>query len=204
MRNEDLIKALRICTDYSLSCGKCPLLHDGECKASMKKRAADLIESLLDENKALNERDKVHKELEQALKRKCAAMETVIERLNTLLPEPPSAEEAPETRCTGMFCPMPNGYSAEKCKRKDCPYRSEPFNNADRIRVMMDDEMADFLVLSPEVEFSICRLCKYGNPTPADDRGQCLAPHACDSNARAEAFKKWLKQPYGGSAEQEE
>lgn len=74
-------------------------------------------------------------------------------------------------------------------------YRTESFSNGDRVRLMMDDELADFMILSPEMEFDICCLCKYGNPTPTDDRGQCLALYACDSNARAEAFKKWLKQP---------
>lgn len=74
-----------------------------------------------------------------------------------------------------------------------------PTTNSDYVRRLNDDEFADFLVLSPEIEFNICCLCKYGNHTPSDDRGQCLALYACNSKARAAAFKKWLKQPYKSS-----
>ena len=63
--------------------------------------------------------------------------------------------------------------------------------NADRIRAMSDEELAEFLILSPEMEFDVCRYCEYGNPTPMDDRGFC----SCLANAKAEAFKKRLKQP---------
>lgn len=71
----------------------------------------------------------------------------------------------------------------------------KPKTNADRIQAMTDEELADFLILSPEMEFYVCCLRRYGNPTPTDDRGQCLALYDCDSNGRAEAFKKWLQQP---------
>jgi hypothetical protein len=66
--------------------------------------------------------------------------------------------------------------------------------NADRIRAMTDDELADFFYGSPEEEFCICYYCKNfggaGSPEP------CKTPYGCciceDKN---EAFKKWLKQP---------
>lgn len=66
--------------------------------------------------------------------------------------------------------------------------------NADRIRAMTDDELADFFYESPEAEFGICYYCKNfggaGRPEP------CKTSHGCcvieDKN---EAFKKWLKQP---------
>ena len=68
--------------------------------------------------------------------------------------------------------------------------------NADRIRAMSDDMLAEFIILSPEMEFDVCRLCQFGNPTLIDDRGQCLSGYgACDAESRAEAFKKWLRQP---------
>lgn len=66
--------------------------------------------------------------------------------------------------------------------------------NADRIRAMSDEELAEFLILSPEMEFEVCRYCVNGNTVP-DDRGQCLRPHGkCYANDRCEAFKKYLKQ----------
>ena len=66
--------------------------------------------------------------------------------------------------------------------------------NADHIRAMTDDELADFFYESPEAEFGICYYCKNfagaGSPEP------CKTLHGCcvveDKN---EAFKKWLKQP---------
>ena len=94
------------------------------------------------------------------------------------------------------------------CKycKADCIFRGEqqtkeckgyiPMTNADRIRAMSDEELAEFLILSPEMEFDVCLLCQFGNKTPMDDRGQCLSGYgACDAESRAEAFKKWLKQP---------
>lgn len=66
--------------------------------------------------------------------------------------------------------------------------------NADYIRAMTDDELADFFFESPEVEFGICYYCKNfggaGSPEP------CKTPHGCcEVEAKNEAFKKWLKQP---------
>ena len=45
--------------------------------------------------------------------------------------------------CTGERCPMQIGYKVEECNYKDCPYRTEPITNADRIRSMTDDELND-------------------------------------------------------------
>lgn len=66
--------------------------------------------------------------------------------------------------------------------------------NADRIRTMTDDELADFFFESPEIEFEVCVYCKnfggHMSDTPCKcDYGRCYIP---DKN---EAFKKWLKQP---------
>ena len=74
-----------------------------------------------------------------------------------------------------------------------CQWR-ESETNADRIRAMSDEELAEFLILSPEMEFELCRYCINGNTAP-DDRGQCLRPNGhCYANDRCEAFKKWLKR----------
>ena len=50
-------------------------------------------------------------------------------------------------KCTGVRCPMQYGYKVEECNQTDCPYRTEPITNADRIRAMTDEELAHFLAL---------------------------------------------------------
>ena len=50
-------------------------------------------------------------------------------------------------KCTGMRCPMQYGYKVEECNHTDCPYRTEPITNADKIRAMSDEEMAEFLYM---------------------------------------------------------
>ena len=49
------------------------------------------------------------------------------------------------TKCTGKRCPMQVGYKVDECNRKDCPYRTEPHTNADKIRAMSDEEMCNWL-----------------------------------------------------------
>ena len=48
-------------------------------------------------------------------------------------------------KCTGMRCPMQYGYKVEECNQTDCPYRTEPVTNADRIRAMSDEELANIM-----------------------------------------------------------
>ena len=48
-------------------------------------------------------------------------------------------------KCTGVRCPMQYGYKVEECNRTDCPYRTEPMTNADRIRAMNDEELEELL-----------------------------------------------------------
>ena len=50
-------------------------------------------------------------------------------------------------KCTGIICPMQVGYKVDECDYKDCPWRTEPITNADRIRAMSDDELAWELML---------------------------------------------------------
>ena len=50
-------------------------------------------------------------------------------------------------KCTGMRCPMQAGYKVDECDYKDCPYRTEPMTNADRIRAMSDENLAWELML---------------------------------------------------------
>ena len=48
-------------------------------------------------------------------------------------------------KCTGIRCPMQVGYKVNECNHKDCPYRTEPITNADRIRAMSDEELCNWL-----------------------------------------------------------
>ena len=48
-------------------------------------------------------------------------------------------------KCTGIRCPMQDGYKVDECNHTDCPYRTEPVTNADRIRAMSDEELAKFI-----------------------------------------------------------
>ena len=67
--------------------------------------------------------------------------------------------------------------------------------NADHIRNMTDEELAEYITTSPDIEFGVCVYCKYGNSVP-DDEGQCLSPQGCCyAEERNKAFIKWLRQP---------
>ena len=50
-------------------------------------------------------------------------------------------------KCTGKRCPMQIGYKVDECDYKDCPYRTEPITNAQKIRAMSDEELAWELML---------------------------------------------------------
>lgn len=77
---------------------------------------------------------------------------------------------------------------------KPTKYREKQQTNADRIRAMSDEELADFFFESPEIEFTVCEYCQYFGGHTSDtpckhDMGRCFI------SAKNEAFKKWLKQP---------
>ena len=48
-------------------------------------------------------------------------------------------------KCTGRKCPMQAGYKVDECNHKDCQYRIEPITNADIIRYMNDEELANII-----------------------------------------------------------
>ena len=48
-------------------------------------------------------------------------------------------------KCTGIRCPMQVGYKVDECDYKDCPYRTEPITNAQKIRSMSDEELCNWL-----------------------------------------------------------
>ena len=80
-------------------------------------------------------------------------------------------------KCTGTRCPMQVGYKVDECNFKDCLYRTEPITNADRIRAMSDEELADVV---------------------ANGVGCVLkAPHCMDVDCTP-CIRKWLQQPAEG------
>lgn len=87
------------------------------------------------------------------------------------------------TKCTGKRCPMQVGYKVDECNHKDCPYRTEPITNADRIREMSDEELAEFIDRCEmgDIDYAktFCDLCN----------GQ----YECD-----QCRLDWLKQPAEG------
>lgn len=98
-------------------------------------------------------------------------------------------KERDECSCSGDRAKC-NFYSEvrEKAKKES----EKIITNADYIRAMTDDELADFFFESPEVEFGICYYCKNfggaGSPEPCKTYdGYCAIK---DKN---KAFKKWLK-----------
>ena len=79
-------------------------------------------------------------------------------------------------KCTGVRCPMQYGYKVEECNQTDCPYRTEPITNADRIRAMSDEEIAK---------------------VPAKFGYSCVFPQKeCgESDTCEKCLLEWLKQP---------
>ena len=80
-------------------------------------------------------------------------------------------------KCTGKRCPMQYGYKVDECNHKDCQYRTEPMTNADRIRAMSDDELADMLW-----------------KTQRNYRAVCSDP-VVDYNEQRDNLIDWLQQP---------
>ena len=91
------------------------------------------------------------------------------------------------TKCTGMRCPMQYGYKVEECNQTDCPYRTEPITNADRIRAMSDEELANFMAERSVNESTLHRLDKDHGLTSVQIK-------AIKHNVYC-AFMQWLKQP---------
>ena len=79
---------------------------------------------------------------------------------------------------------MKVGYKVNECNQKDCPYRTETITNADRIRVMTDEELAELLANETY------RIAK-----------PCFDAFGCGLEKQMIYAKrlKWLQQPAGGA-----
>lgn len=88
-------------------------------------------------------------------------------------------------KCTGMRCSMQVGYKVEECNHMDCPYRTEPMTNADRIRNMTNEELVVFLdgFSSQCIE---CAEYEKNESCPIYKEG-----HYC----RPQEIMEWLQQP---------
>ena len=82
---------------------------------------------------------------------------------------------------------MQVGYKVDECNHTDCPYRTEPMTNADRIRSMSDHELAVFLSEKYAAE-SIYRVREQGHEPTAT---QIKALH----EGLYMTWLRWLRQP---------
>lgn len=80
----------------------------------------------------------------------------------------------PNRKCTGANCPMQVGYvDPETCPEPEkCQYATFPQTNADRIRAMTDEELAEYL---SEVHY-------------------CPTPSPCDATKNCkDCWAEWLR-----------
>lgn len=103
-------------------------------------------------------------------------------------------------KCTGVRCPMQYGYKVEECNHTDCPYRTEPITNADRIRAMSDEELCSVVRLAAYADVCYmsceCHECVF--------HGLCKEYEAemfSDEQEEITTVMKWLKQPAKGECE---
>ena len=76
---------------------------------------------------------------------------------------------------------MQVGYKTDKCIQTDCPYSTEPMTNADRIRAMSDEELAEYIG-----QHTLCDRIQ--------DEGDW-----CDKRAVCrDCLTDWLRQPVKG------
>ena len=85
---------------------------------------------------------------------------------------------------------MQSGYKVDECNHKDCPYRTEPITNADRIRAMSDEELAKILNAFTEY-FSECN-----RSADEVDCKDCELNHLCQLHEGKSI--EWLQRPVEG------
>ena len=92
-------------------------------------------------------------------------------------------------KCTGTeYCQMQVGYKVGECDYKNCPYRTEPMTNAQKIRSMSDKELAEFLTY---INLTNCQDCAFSNGWRCQpDRDDYSDFEKCE-----EGRKRWLQQP---------
>lgn len=105
--------------------------------------------------------------------------------------DPKARAKCPDGKQCELYAEFADGSECDKFNEK---VLSQPMTNADRIRAMSDEELAEFIMLSPEMEFGVCECCEVF-------RGHGAYTHCgtengwCTAELRCGAFKKWLQQP---------
>lgn len=89
-------------------------------------------------------------------------------------------------KCTGMRCPMQHGYNVDECNNTDCPYRTEPMTNADRIRAMSDEGLVELFDSIVDNGMSCHLIC--GN------LDKCKRNNSIERICKNH-YLEWLKQP---------
>ena len=89
-------------------------------------------------------------------------------------------------KCTGVRCPMQYGYKVDECNHTDCPYRTETITNADCIRAMSDEELAELFSSIVDDGKSCSLIC--------GDLDKCKRNNSIERVCKNH-YLKWLKQP---------
>ena len=96
------------------------------------------------------------------------------------------------------------GYKVEECNHTDCPYRTEPMTNADRVRSMSDEELAEFIQNMVDGSNShnvACYGCiNYGthHSDPANKGTYLHECEGCTNEGIGLDVLMWLRQPPKG------
>ena len=75
--------------------------------------------------------------------------------------------------------------TVEEWKRKNPPIQRKPITNADRIRAMSDEELAEWIATVPLSHDDIC-------PSPLPER--CGGSNGYDAEACKQCWLDWLKE----------
>ena len=93
------------------------------------------------------------------------------------------------------------GNKFDGCDYKDCPYRIEPITNADRIRSMSDEELAEFIhnIVDEDSSHNVaCYGCiNYGthHSDPANKGTYLYECGGCENEGIGLDVLMWLQQP---------
>ena len=94
-------------------------------------------------------------------------------------------------KCTGKRCPMQAGYKVNECNHKDCPYRTEPMTNAEHIRNMNDEQLAQEMIFFCPTDTVFKGTETYEKPHYTGLDGSYYST----SEELAAANLEWLQQP---------
>lgn len=99
---------------------------------------------------------------------------------------------------------MQVGYKFNECNLRGCPYRTEPITNADLIRAMSDEELAEFIrsmVDGSNNHNVACYGCiNYGthHSDPANKGTYLYECDGCENEGIGLDVLMWLQQPAEG------